>query len=100
MDKNYTNLKRSTAPHVYFAKVPLIGALPTWGMVPFCINKLSTCLISNFPGTPEVPIFPDGTKVLDMMFNAGLGEGNVCKFQQQRNNCTQVSVTCIQNTEK
>ncbi|CAG7721203.1 unnamed protein product, partial [Allacma fusca] len=54
MEINYINLKRSAAPKASFAKVPLVGALPPWMMSPGCVNRLSTCLVSNFPGSPQL----------------------------------------------
>ncbi|CAG7722654.1 unnamed protein product [Allacma fusca] len=75
MDKNYTSLRRSSAPSLNSVHIPVIGALPVCLIKPWCINWMSTSLVSNFPGTPEYHF--SGVKVLDMMFNAGLGEGSV-----------------------
>ncbi|CAG7730953.1 unnamed protein product, partial [Allacma fusca] len=38
-------------------------------------NRLSTCLVSNFPGSPQ--LYFKGIRVSDIMFNAGMGEGCV-----------------------
>jgi hypothetical protein len=67
--------KNSTVSLLSFWKVPLVGALFPEMMSPLIVNTLSTCLMSNFPGTPEIPHFKE-VNVVDMMFAVGLGPGN------------------------
>ncbi len=75
VEENLRTLKKSTTPLINFMQLPIVGGLFQGMIGTFAKNKMSTALMSNFPGPFKQCTFM-GLPVTELGFTGGLLRGN------------------------